>query len=483
MMQKQVIREKQTLAQVEEQVQVMKPLLQAEVRLLRMSQQEFEQDVRTQLDTNPALEEDADDFSEDNSTADPELDNSATDAEQANKTEYSQEDYDNERINDYTPDDIPTYYDPDHTRERVIADQTSFYESLREQAASCNLTPKQESIMEYLIGSLDEDGFLRKSTRILSDEMEIYDGIEATVQEVGEVVNILQGFEPIGIGAKDLQESLIIQLRNMERDHPYRDLAIEILRRGFDDYKNKRYEKLCQRFKISREELDHIYTMVRHLNPRPGGSVGTSDNTAVAVSPDFYVEETDDGFTIGLYHSHIPKVKVSSAYSDFLSSSSGSPTTEHEAVRHQVNEAKLYVAAVRQRQHTMLDTMRAIVHLQPDYFRDGDRSLLHPMTQKDVADIIHRDPSTVSGVVSNKYADTPFGVVALASLFTQSFINQQGEEVSREAVRIKMRELIKNEDPLHPLSDDDLAEKLGIARRTVAKYRKQMRIPVARLRR
>ena len=201
---------------------------------------------------------------------------------------------------------------------------------------------------------------------------------------------------------------------------------------------------------------------------------------AVAVSPDFYVEETDDGFTIGLYHSHIPKVKVSSAYSDFLSSSSGSPTTEHEAVRHQVNEAKLYVAAVRQRQHTMLDTMRAIVHLQPDYFRDGDRSLLHPMTQKDVADIIHRDPSTVSGVVSNKYADTPF---ALASLFTQSFINQQGEEVSREAVRIKMRELIKNEDPLHPLSDDDLAEKLGIARRTVAKYRKQMRIPVARLRR
>ena len=211
--------------------------------------------------------------------------------------------------------------------------------------------------------------------------------------------------------------------------------------------------------------------------------MAASDNVAMPISPDFYVEETDDGFTIGLNNGHIPKVKVSSAYSDFLSSSSGSTATEQEAVRRQVSEAKLYVAAVRQRQHTMLETMRAIVHLQPEYFRDGDRSLLHPMTQKDVADIIHRDPSTVSGVVSNKYADTPFGIVALASLFTQSFINQQGEEVSREAVRIKMRELIKSEDPLHPLSDDELAEKLGIARRTVAKYRKQMRIPVARLRR
>ena len=482
-MQKQVIREKQTLAQVEEQVQVMKPLLQAEIRVLRMSQQEFEQDVRTQLDTNPALEEDTDDFSEADGTADSEHDNSAADAEQNDKTEYSQEDYDKERIDDYSPDDIPTYYDPDRTRERVIADQTSFYESLRDQAASCDLSPKQESIMNYLIGSLDEDGFLRKSIRILRDEMEIYDGIEASVQEVGEVVSILQGFEPVGIGAKDLQESLIIQLRNIKRDHPYRDLAIDILSRGFDDYKNKRYDKLCSRFKITREELDRIYSMVRHLNPRPGGSMAASDNVAMPISPDFYVEETDDGFTIGLNNGHIPKVKVSSAYSDFLSSSSGSTATEQEAVRRQVSEAKLYVAAVRQRQHTMLETMRAIVHLQPEYFRDGDRSLLHPMTHKDVADIIHRDPSTVSGVVSNKYADTPFGIVALASLFTQSFINQQGEEVSREAVRIKMRELIKSEDPLHPLSDDELAEKLGIARRTVAKYRKQMRIPVARLRR
>ena len=278
-MQKQVIRDKQSLAQVEEQQQVLKPLLQAEVRLLRMSQQEFEQDVRVQLDTNPALEEDDSDTADvAASEGDGLLDDNSGGLEAGEKSEYSKEDYDNERINDYSPDDIPTYYDPDRTRERVIADQTSFYESLKEQAASCNLTPKQERIMDYLIGSLDEDGFLRKSLRVLCDEMEIYDGVEATLQEVDEVVKILQTFEPVGVGAKDLQESLIIQLNNIDAANPVRDKAIEILTRGFDDYKNKRYNKLCDRFKIDRETLDRVYSLVRHLNPRPGGSMATADN-------------------------------------------------------------------------------------------------------------------------------------------------------------------------------------------------------------
>lgn len=483
-MQKQVIRDKQSLAQVEEQQQVLKPLLQAEVRLLRMSQQELEQDVRVQLDTNPALEEDDSDTADVATTEeDGLLDDTSADMDVAEKSEYSKEDYDNERINDYSPDDIPTYYDPDRTRERVIADQTSFYESLKEQAASCDFTSKQERIMDYLIGSLDEDGFLRKSLRVLCDEMEIYDGIEATLQEVDEVVKILQTFEPVGVGAKDLQESLIIQLNNIDADNPVRDKAIEILTRGFDDYKNKRYNKLCDRFKIDRETLDRVYSLVRHLNPRPGGSMASADNAALPVSPDFIVEEVDGGFNITLCHGHIPKVKVSSVYTDFVSAGSGATSIEQETVRRQVSEARLYVAAVRQRQRTMLETMRAIVHMQPDYFREGDRSLLRPMTQKDVADIIHRDPSTVSGVVSNKYAETAFGLISLASLFTQSFVNQQGEEVMREAVRIKMRELIDNEDSAHPITDDELAEQLGIARRTVAKYRKQMHIPVARLRR
>lgn len=474
----QSLKERQTLAQTEKQEQVLKPLLQAEVRVLRMSQQEFEDDVRAHLDTNPALEEYDEEIGHET-----ENDNPNDEINVEDKTEYSQEDYDNDRINDYSPDDIPTYYDPDNTKERVIADQVSFYENLKEQASSCNLTPKQEQIMDYLIGSLDEDGFLRKSIRILRDEMEIYDGIEANLDEINHVLKVLQSFEPAGIGAKDLQESLVIQLKNLEQTNPLREEAIEILSRGFDDYKNKRYEKLCTRFNISREDLERVYSLVRHLNPRPGAAVANNDNLAMPISPDFYVEEIDNSFIVGLCRSHVPSIKVSSAYADFISTANGFSSAEQEAVRQQVSEARLYVAAIKQRQQTMLDTMRAIVRLQPEYFRDGDRSLLRPMTQKDVADIIHRDPSTVSGVVSNKYADTPFGIIPLANLFTQSFVNQQGEEISREAVRIKMRELIEKEDPLRPLSDDELAEKLGIARRTVAKYRKQMRIPVARLRR
>ena len=475
-MHKQVIRNKQTLAQVEEQTQVLKPLLQAEVRILRMSQQEFEQDVRAQLDTNPALEQ------EDEDSADNVLE---SDMAQADKSEFSKEDYDNERINDYAPDDVPGYYDPDNnSRERVVADQKSLYDNLKEQAASCKLTPKQERIMDYLIGSLDEDGFLRKSPRVFCDEMEIYDGIEASVDEVAEVIRILQTFEPVGIGAKDLQESLIIQMRVRYRGHPLRDKAIDVLTRGLDDYINRRYHMLCSRFRLTRVKLDTIYDLVSHLDPRPGSSGASADNIAVPVSPDFLVEETDDGFDISLCRGHIPRIKVSTAYSDYVASANGGASgVALESARRQVNEAKLYVAAVKQRQHTMLDTMRAIVHLQPEYFHEGDRSLLHPMTQKDVADIIHRDPSTVSGVVSNKYADTAFGLIPLASLFTQSFVNRQGEEISREAVRIKMRELIDGEDSANPLSDDELAERLGIARRTVAKYRKQMHIPVARLRR
>ncbi|MBR4783134.1 MAG: RNA polymerase factor sigma-54 [Bacteroidaceae bacterium] len=483
-MQNQVIRDKQTMAQVEEQTQVLKPLLQAEVRILRMTQQELEQDVRNQLEANPALEEyddDADIGGPDSTESDSGDLNQDTDADE--KTEYSREDYDNDRINDYLPDDIPSYYDPDRTHERLIADQSSFYDLLKEQAAGFDLSEKEQRIMDYLIGSLDEDGFLRKSIRVLCDEMEIYENIQASEDEVKRVLSILQSFEPIGIGAKDLQESLIIQLHHLDRNNPLRDKAIQILTNNFDDYKNKRYQRLCPRFRMDRTTMDEIYNLVRHLNPRPGSSAATSDNTAIPVSPDFLIEETDDGFNITLCRGHIPHVKVSSAYSEFISVSSGASPAEQESARRQVSEAKLYVAAIRQRQRTMLDTMNAIVRMQPDYFRDGDRTLLRPMTQKDIADIIHRDPSTVSGVVSNKYADTPFGIIPLASLFTQSFVNQQGEEVSREAVQIKMRNLIKNENPLHPLTDDELAAKLGIARRTVTKYRKQMRIPVARLRR
>lgn len=512
-MQTQRLHQEQRQEQVQEQVQQMRPLLQAEIRVLRMSQQEFEQDVRTQLNTNPALEEEgesgsdysareteggdgpsATDIGDGLHTDGAEGDGASNEADtndgpapdSASQNDYDRADYERDSINDYQPDDIPSYYDPDDTREHVVADQTSFYDLLKEQAASADLTPLQSRIMDYLIGSLDDDGFLRKSAAVLCDEMEIYEDIRTTPAEVEKVIRVLQGFDPAGIGAHDLRESLIIQVRSRDDKSPLRPLVMDILQRGFDDYKNKHYDRLCQRFHIDKETLEKVYAYVRRLNPRPAGSADAGgDGGAAQVMPDFEVREHGDGFEVRLIDSHVPRIKVSSTYADFLkgAGASRSNSAEVQTVRRQVGEAQLYVAAVRQRQETMLATMKAIVKLQPDFFREGDRTLLRPMTQKDVADIIHRDPSTVSGVVSNKYAETPFGMVLLGSLFTQTFRNSEGEEVSREAVKERMRYLIKNEDPLHPLSDDELAAGLGIARRTVAKYRKLMHIPVARLRR
>ena len=442
-----------------------------------MSQQEFEQDVRNQLDANPALEEYGDDDTDDTKNAD-----STDNQPEETKEEYSKEDYDNDSINDYAPDDVPSYYDPDNTREKQVSDGTSFYELLLEQAAGADLTDKEQQIMNYLIGSLDDDGFLRNSLRKLCDEMEVNEDIETTPNEVDKVIKVLQTFEPVGIGAKDLRESLIIQLANLDTDSPLRNTAIDILTRSFDDYKNKHYEKLCQRHKVSRQDLDTIYTLVRHLNPRPAGSMAAeTDSQAIQVSPDFIIRETDDGFSIALSRSHLPKIKMSDSYNDFATK--GAPSGEQTAVRRQVNEAKLYLTAMKLRQNTLLATMRAIVGLQPEFFHTGERSSLVPMTQSDIAKIIGRDPSTVSGVVSNKYADTSFGIIQLGSLFTQTFLNRKGDEISREDVMEKMRQLISAEDKDNPISDEELAERLKVARRTIAKYRKIMKIPVARLRR
>ncbi len=465
----------QVQKQTEEQRQVLKPLTQTEIRLLRLSQQEFEQDVRNQLDANPALEE-YEDY--DDGEAKEEASGAATD----DGGEYTKEDYDNDSMNDYAPDDVPTYYDPDNTREKTAVDGLSFYDLLREQASGADLTEKEQQIMEYLIGSLDDDGFLRCSLRKLCDEIEINEDMEVSIGEVERVLRILQSFEPVGVGARSLQESLVIQLKGLETDSPLKTTAVDILTRGFDDYRNKRFGKLCARFKLDRQDLDRIYELVRHLNPRPAGSLlQETDSHAMQVSPDFIVRESDGGFTVSLSQGHLPKIKISQSYCDYALS--GSQSGEQTAVRRQVNEAKLYLTAVKLRQNTLLETMKAIVRMQPEYFHTGERSSLVSMTQADIARIVGRDPSTISGVVSNKYADTPFGIVHLGGLFTQTFLNRQGDEVSREDVMKKMRRLIDSEDKANPVSDEQLAEMLNVARRTVAKYRKIMKIPVARLRR
>jgi RNA polymerase sigma-54 factor len=499
----------QTQKQTQEQRQRLKPLTQTEIRLLRLSQQEFEQDVHNQLDANPALEEyeeydDGENKDKDDDREYTKEDYDYDDGEDKDKDkddastvdddrEYTKEDYDDYSINDYAPDDVPRYYDyapddvpryydPDSTSEKTAVEGQSFYDLLRGQVSGADLSDKERRVMEYMIGSLDDDGFLRCSLRKLCDELEVNEDLEVSAKEAERVLRVLQTFEPAGIGAQSLQECLVIQLKSLETSSPLKAVAIDILTRGFDDYKNKRFAKLCMRFKISREDLDRIYELVRHLNPRPAGSMlQETDNHAMQIIPDFIVRERDGEFVVALSQGHMPKIKISSSYCDYARS--GNQSGEQAAVRRQVNEAKLYLTAVKLRQNTLLETMKAIVKMQPEYFHTGERSSLVSMTQADIARIVGRDPSTISGVVSNKYADTPFGIVHLGGLFTQTFVNQQGDEVSREIVMKKMRRLIDEEDKSNPISDEQLAAELNVARRTVAKYRKIMKIPVARLRR
>lgn len=484
---------RQTQTQEGTQKLQLKPLSQAEIRLLRLTQQEFEKDIRDQLDANPALEDtgsEEDTNLDNNDETDSDYrddDVEKKESENNDDNDYSPEDdYYGERVSDYDPDDMPpAYYEPEDSRERMVADTSSLYEMLSEQASMANLSERESQIMDYLIGSLDNRGFFSMSLSRACDEMEIYQDFITTPQEIKTVLDILKTFDPVGIGAKDLQESLVIQLQALETTSPLKEMAIDILTRSFEDFEKKHYEKLCKRFKIERPTLDGIYKIISHLNPSPAGSVAsgaTFENTHV--TPDFIVRETDNGFTVSLASSRLTSVKLSATYNAYASANAARNSNEIAAIRQQVSEAKLYIAAIKLRQNTLLETMKTIVRLQPEFFHTGESTSLIPMTQIEVAKIIKRDPSVVSGIVSNKFVDTPYaGIIPLSKLFTQSFVNKNGEEVQREKIFQQMRELIDNEDRNNPISDEELAERLQVARRTVAKYRKILNIPTARMRR
>lgn len=485
---------KQTQQGEQKQTQVTRqtliPIQQATTRLLRMTQLEFEQDIMDHLASNPALEESGNDYDTDD--LDNLHDNDGEENYGGDNDSYDDTDNWETGIStpyDYDPDDVPRYYDTDNQREFAVADTDSFYNEILMQAASFNLNERQQQILEYLINSLDSDGFLRKKATTLSFELQTKHDIDASRAEVEEMIGVLRKLEPHGLGAENLQDCLILQLQAMDKDNPLRNMAIDILTRSFDHYKNKHYDYLMRRHKIERPTLDSIYSLVKHLNPRPADAISSGSTSAAnPVNPDFEVHESGDSFVITLCHGNAPRIKLSDSYVQTMASipqlantsaHGAAANRELETIRRQANDANLYIEAVRQRQQTMLATMQAIVHLQPEFFRSGDKALLRPMIEKDVADIIKRDTSTVSGVVSNKYAYTDYGMVQLGSLFNSTFVNQQGEEVSRNAVQDKLRQLIENEDKAHPLQDDKLAELLGISRRTVTKYRLKMNIPKA----
>ena len=483
----------QIQTQAQQLTQTLSPQQILVVKLLELPTMELEERVRAEILDNPALEEGKDISDQDHS-------------EEFEDNFNEDNSYINEDISlgDYrTEDDIPDYKLQEHNRSRgeiaeeiPFSDSVSFYEMLLEQLRMQHLTEEEKIMAEYLIGSLDDDGLLRKGTQTLIDELAIYRGIYTNENKINQVLSVIQDFDPAGIGARSLQECLLLQLNHKEQT-PAVELARTIIQHHFETFSRRNYSKLLQRLTISEEQLKKATEEIVHLNPRPGSAwIGTVvERNQSIVIPDFEVKQEDDELVITLNHGSISELHVSKEYQQMLEKysklESNNSAKIREAVRFvktNIDNAKYFIDAIRQRNETMMRTIEVLVALQRDFFLQGDSIYLKPLTLKDVADRTGYDISTISRTFANKYVQTEFGIFPLKYFFSDKIVNTQGAEVSTREIKQKLREVIEQEDKSNPVTDDQLVEIMHsagypIARRTVAKYREQMGIPVARMRR
>ena len=452
--------------------------------------------MKSELLDNPALEEGKEETPE--NLAD-ELSNSEDDGD----TSYN-------ALDDYrNDDDIPDYRLQEHNNSRnermeeiPFSDTTSFYETLKDQLGEHDLDEHQRQLADYLIGSLDDDGLLRKPLDAIADELLIYMGVDATVQELEYVLQVIQQFDPAGIGARDLQECLLIQIRRKAQTPEGKQdsllpLEEKIISSFYKEFTTKHWDKICQQLGVSEEQCQQAIKEITHLNPRPGASMGEAiGKNLQQITPDFIVDIDDEGnVSFSLNNPNLPELRLNPDFNRQLKEQTENSTKQtreqKEAVlflKQKIDAAQGFIDAIRQRQITMTNVMKAIIELQHPFFQEGDEALLKPMILKDVAERAKLDISTVSRVCNSKYVQTPYGIFPLRYFFTEGFIKQDGEEMSSREVKKVLKEMIDKEDKRHPLTDDELTrmmEEKGypMARRTVAKYRMQLNIPVARLRR
>ena len=391
------------------------------------------------------------------------------------------------RLNHYSKDDQP--------RNVQISGGRSLQESLVEQLGFKNLSEREMQLAIFLIGSVDGDGYLRRDLESLSDDIAFSLGIEASVEELEHLLSVIQHLEPVGIGARNLRESLLLQLEAQGVETPERRVAYTILNHHFEEFVKKHYEKLIARLGISEDEFRAAVQEIQHLSPKPGNLFSEgSDEAAPYIIPDFLLDYHDGQFDLSLNSYNIPELRINRHYADIIrnmASAKGSPSdSDKEAVqfiKNKIDSAKWFMSAIKQRHDTLMRTMQTILDYQRDYFRDGDRSKLRPMILKDIADRTGLDVSTISRVVNSKYVQTQFGIILLKSLFSEAMQTKSGEEVSSYEVKNILQECVAAENKRKPLTDEQLMDILNargycIARRTVAKYREMLDIPVARLR-
>lgn len=477
----------QTQSQV--QIQTLSPQQVLEARLLALSTLELEEHVRSELNDNPALEDGASEpLAQESETADPDDDlyNEQTDG-------YSE---DRAGSDDWNDDD-DDWYDRGQNgsggaiADIPLADTRSFYDILYEQLREQDLTPRQMKIALYIIGSIDNDGILDKDLQAISDDLAFYHDTDASTQEIEQVLKFIQEFDPAGIGARNLQECLLIQIRRKE-DSPYKELEERIISTMFDEFTHKRWDKISVRLELTKEQTDAVIAELVKLNPRPGSSLGeTVGHSRQHIVPDFLLDNYDGEIHFSLNNGNIPQLHVSREYSDMLEKQIKGGTGSQKAaavyIKSKLDSARGFIQALKQREQTMTRTMQAIIDLQHQFFVDGDETLLKPMILKDVAEKTGYDISTISRVTSGKYVQTAFGTFPLKAFFTDGVKTESGEEVSVKEIHRILREATNAEDHSNPLTDEQLSDMLSqrgykVARRTVAKYREQIGIPVARMR-
>ena len=487
------ISSKQVQTQAQQQTQTLSPQQIMVVRLLELPTVELEEKIHSEILDNPALEE----GKEPNESVEEVEDIYGGDDEGSDS--YNAD----EDLGDYrTEDDIPDYKLREHNYSKgekaediPFSDSVSFYETLKEQLDMQDISEKEAEIGEYIIGSLDDDGLLHKDLAVLVDEFEITYGVITSKEEFEHVLHIIQSFEPAGIGARSLQECLLIQLKNKKRKTTADDLGYRIINDFFEEFSKNNKEKILRRLDIDEQQYNEVMSELKKLNPRPGSSLGESiGRNMQQIVPDFIVETNEECIEMILNNQSVPELRLSREYKQMLDEQTNNKANQSKEakdafmfLKQKVDAAQNFIDAIRQRQDTLARTMNAIISLQRDFFIEGDETILKPMRLKDVAEKTGLDISTISRVSNSKYVQTNFGIYPLKFFFNDSYTDENGEEMSIRKIKSILKECIDNENKENPYTDEDMAEILTgkgypIARRTIAKYRQQMNIPVAKYR-
>ncbi len=483
---KQDLRLKQLLKLSPQQIQLMK--------LVQLPTLAFEEAVKQEIEENPALEDnshedyyDSEPYEAENEYEDS-GDNEIIDAPDINIDEY------------LSDDEIPSYRtqsnnysDDDEERELPFAQYESFHEHLSSQLHTFRLTEDEEEIADFIIGNLDDDGYLRREVSSIVDDLAFTQGIYTDQKIITSLLeNYIQRLDPTGVGARSLQECLLLQLKAKQQTE-YTELAYKIIDEMFNAFTKKHYNKIQQKFSITEEELKETINEIERLNPKPGKAFTNNSKNTEQIIPDFTIKIVNGKLDLTLNGRNAPELKVSREYSEMLDTYKN---TEHKSreqkdavmfVKQKLDSAKWFIDAVKQRQQTLYITMKSIMNYQKEYFLTGDEEQIKPMILKDIAEITGLDISTISRVANSKYVNTPYGTLLIKDLFSESLTNSEGDEVSTREIKTILQEVIDNENPKKPLTDDNLMKILNdrgynIARRTIAKYRDQLNIPVARLR-